>query len=98
MTTTCPGPEMARPRLRNYHPQHLLSRPSGHAGLRSRRDGSGAIVRTTSLRLQQKGQEALPGPLAVPTKCRYLQEIYKWAMLDLNQRPPPCKGGALPLS
>ncbi len=22
----------------------------------------------------------------------------RWAMLDSNQRPPPCKGGALPLS
>jgi hypothetical protein len=22
----------------------------------------------------------------------------KWAMLGSNQRPPPCKGGALPLS
>jgi hypothetical protein len=22
-----------------------------------------------------------------------LQGFYRWAMLDLNQRPPPCKGG-----
>jgi hypothetical protein len=51
-----------------------------------------SIVTTTSLGLQQKGREALPGPLSLSAKYCYLQEIYKWAMLDLNQRPPPCKG------
>ena len=26
------------------------------------------------------------------------QEVPSWALLVSNQRPPPCKGGALPLS
>ena len=30
--------------------------------------------------------------------CCKMPFFLKWAMLDLNQRPPPCKGGALPLS
>ena len=49
-------------------------------------------VTRVAAQLQQKGQEALPGPLSVSTKYRYFQVFYKWAMLDSNQRPPPCKG------
>jgi hypothetical protein len=40
-----------RTRLHNHHPEHLLSRTPRHAGLR-RRDGSCAILRAASLRLQ----------------------------------------------
>ena len=43
----------------------------------------------------EKGREALPGPLSVSTKYHCLQDFSEWAMLDLNQRPPPCKGGYL---
>ena len=40
-----------RTRLHNHHPEHLLSRTPRHAGLRCR-DGSCAILRAASLRLQ----------------------------------------------
>ena len=40
--------------------------------------------------------------IPAPPSCAafYLQNAAfpKWAMLGSNQRPPPCKGGALPLS
>ena len=38
----------ARPRLHNYYPQHLLPRTPQHAGLSSRRDGSGVGNRLVS--------------------------------------------------
>src|SRR5215217_1361282 len=44
-------------------------------------------------RLQQKGRDTPPGPLFVSTKAHCLQVLLEWAMLDSNQRPPPCKGG-----
>jgi hypothetical protein len=43
--------------------------------------------------LQCKSRDSPPGSVPLSTKCRYLQEFYKWAMLDSNQRPPPCKLG-----
>ncbi len=43
-----------------------------------------------------------PGAYRGLTTCAmfFLQSstFLRWAMLDSNQRPPPCKGGALPLS
>ena len=36
---------------------------------------------------------SLPAPFSVSAKYRYLQVIYMWAMLESNQRPPPCKLG-----
>ena len=47
----------------------------------------------TPFGLQHKSREAYPGSVPLSTKCCYLQEVYKWAMLDSNQRPPPCKLG-----
>jgi hypothetical protein len=63
----------------NHHPQHLLSRLPRHAGLRRRRDGSGATVSTTSLGLQQKGSEALPSYLCI-RKIPLFAETKRWAM------------------
>ena len=37
----------------------------------------------------------LPGLSSSPQNTAVLQVISKWAMLDLNQRPPPCKGGLI---
>src|SRR5215210_6929833 len=37
--------------------------------------------------------EGTPGADPVSAKYHCMQVIYKWAMLDLNQRLPPCKGG-----
>jgi hypothetical protein len=50
-------------------------------------------VSQTPFGLQYKSRETYPcsGPLS--TKCCYLQGFYTWAMLDSNQRPPPCKLG-----
>jgi len=46
-----------------------------------------------SLGLQQTGPDTLPDLLLTPIKYCNLQEFSEWAMLDLNQRPPPCKLG-----
>ena len=45
------------------------------------------------LGLQQTDPDTPPDPLLTPIKYCNLQEFSEWAMLDLNQRPPPCKGG-----
>ncbi len=34
----------------------------------------------------------VPDPFSLSTKYRFFQVIYRWAMLNSNQRPPPCKG------
>ena len=44
------------------------------------------------LGLQQTDPDTPPDPLLTPIKYCNLQEFSEWAMLDLNQRPPPCKG------
>jgi hypothetical protein len=33
-----------------------------------------------------------PSPPSLLAKCRSLHDFSRWAMLDMNQRPPPCKG------
>ncbi len=38
------------------------------------------------------------GPFPSPYFILQNATFSKWAMLESNQRPPPCKGGALPLS
>src|SRR5215217_6814165 len=45
-----------------------------------------------SLGLQQTGPDTLPDLLLTPIKYCNLQEFSEWEILDLNQRPPPCKG------
>jgi hypothetical protein len=39
-----------------------------------------------------KGPRHATRPSSFSRKIRPLQEFCEWAMLDLNQRPPPCKG------
>ena len=52
--------------------------------------------------LEECGHEVLVAKhipaLSLSANYRLLQDFSKWAMLGSNQRPPPCKGGALPLS
>src|SRR5215212_1342116 len=45
------------------------------------------------LGLQQTDPDTPPDSLLTSIKYRNLQEFSEWAMLDLNQRPPPCKFG-----
>ena len=95
----------ARPRLYYHHPQHVLPCTAGHAGLCRRRDGSGAssfVGRPTHSgcsTVAAKGPECALRSIAQPHKIPLFAGFFtEWAMLGSNQRPPPCKGGALPLS
>jgi hypothetical protein len=47
-------------------------------------------------RHQQIDASLMPRPSLNPPRSAPQRESWRWAMLGSNQRPPPCRGGALP--
>ena len=54
--------------------------------------------RATTRPIGVQRAEISPGPLLRFALILQNTVFLWWAMLGSNQRPPPCKGGALPLS
>src|SRR5215217_6937880 len=92
----CPSevrPGTTRTRLCCHHPRHLQPYAPWYGRRGCRRYRRGPRIVPVGVQLVYRGPGYAPGPLFMSTKACCLQALLKWAMLDSNQRPPPCKLG-----
>src|SRR5215210_686180 len=53
------------------------------------------LTKRVGVLLVYRGPGVVPALLSYPAFYLQSSTFSEWAMLDLNQRPPPCKGGLL---
>ncbi|MBV9453191.1 MAG: site-specific integrase [Rubrobacter sp.] len=81
-------PRTSRTRLRSHHPRHLQPHAPRNGRRGHRRDGRSARIALGGVNKGRILVRTFFFPYVFPGKTAF----YEWAMLDSNQRPPPCKG------